>query len=160
MEYYKTNRQGKRSKRFHIEIPPDEKGRAYPFHRSIIDEGNWRELKPTAMALYPVMRNLGKFDLEKYLWEEEIEEDGLYDQFDEIYKSREYDFCESSIAELSGLAGVSRRSIKCALISLEECFLIETFEQGIWKVFLQPRSYFNRRFLNKKIMRAYRYEAV
>ena len=62
--HYITSR-GHHSKEFHLRIPnPGEKGRCFPFYKWIIESGIWQNLKPTAQALYPVMRNFAFFDIE------------------------------------------------------------------------------------------------
>ena len=58
---YLTKR-GKWSKNFHLKLPVQNRGHAFPFHRVLLEYGIWRELIPTAKAIYPVMRYFSFFD--------------------------------------------------------------------------------------------------
>ena len=51
MERYITSR-GHRSRKFMCKVPKFERGKVFPFHRSILDKGQWAMMKPTAQALY------------------------------------------------------------------------------------------------------------
>jgi hypothetical protein len=158
VQHYITAR-GKRAKRFQLKLPPtEERGRAFPFHKSIIEGGNWSMLKPTAQALYPVMRSFGYFDFQTYcdLYDLEYEPG----DFDEIYRERKCDFCEAEVGIMAKYAGISLRSISNALEDLQARNLIEAIginDEGNfqWKVFLKPHRYFKRSFLNQKVMERY-----
>ena len=85
----------------------------FPFYKSLIDDGKWRQLKPSAQALYPVMRCLG----------------------DDLSFDEEYDYCRERKKVLADYAGISRTSIQAALRSLESANLIKPIDGGFaWKV--------------------------
>jgi len=147
--YYLTKR-GKRGKRFLLKFPPKrEKGRAFFFFRGIMDGGIWRELKPSAQALYPVMRYFARYDD----GEDETLDD--LDTFDERYEKRKWESCSAKIKELEKYSGINRRSIHEALRSLEKNFLIETDADGAgektWKVYIEPKKYWKASFLNQSL---------
>lgn len=147
-QYYLTRR-GKRGKSFQITFPPKGvKGRTFFFYRGIIDGGIWCELKPVAQALYPVMRYFSRYDAE----EDENEEAS---DFDELYAARQSELCSAEIGELAKYSGIDRRSVATAVKSLEENFLLEPSldESGekIWKVYLNPKTYWKASYLNRKL---------
>ena len=149
----------KRLKRFDIKLPQEAiKGKTFPFYQVVLEYGLWRELKPTAKALYPAMRCFSQFDLEIYLDIEGDEEKSHLD-FDEVYADREYDFCSENKKTLADFAGIHRNSINDALSNLEKNYLIErNTNWKLWKVYLQSKdgAYWKRSFLNKKIARSFR----
>lgn len=156
--HYITAR-GKRSRRFYLKLPStDDKGRAFAFHRCIVDGGNWLLLKPTAQALYPVMRHFGFFDFRAYCDLYEI--DCKPDNFDEVYKARGYDFCEAEVGIMAEHAGISTGSMAEALKNLQDCFLIEPMGavEGVsgWRVFLRPAETFEPADLNRGVMERHR----
>lgn len=165
VNHYITKK-GRRAKRFHVKLPnqPD-RGTAFPFHRMIIDGGNWSLLKPTARALYPVMRYFGYFDIDLHM---EIDDpDGVaeYTDFEEVYKGRDCDYCEAERGLLAELAGISPRSMREALQDLKRHDLVAAIppnEMGIsgWKVFLYPPRYYKRAYLNQKTLETYRNECM
>lgn len=129
----------------------------FPFHHEIIDGGNWRYASLAAKALYPVLRqraglyaNEGISDIS---WDGWIDED----EFDEHLKARSWDILRKShyddINELSGEAGISRRSFFNAMGSLKEVGLVEEFPEvrGAWKVYLKPPIYFKRDYIKDEL---------
>lgn len=143
IDNYVTKR-GQRSKKFCILKPPQVPGRAFPFHRQILESGNWLHLLPSAQALYPVMRCFSFFDYDVsqlYLCQEDDNE--MYGaEFNEIYQSRQWDFCEAEKSVLAKYAGITPKSMYQALSSLETNFLIEPYADEYhngWKVTLQRR---------------------
>ena len=155
VEHYITRR-GRRSKRFHFGLPPIEKGRSFPFHKCIIEGGNWRELTPTAQALYPVMRFWGYFDYEAY---EEADQKTEICDFDEVYKKRTFDYCEADIGKMAMQANIkSRTSMSEAFRNLEKHFMIESKGNHRWKVFLIPTHHWKRDYLNGQVLNAYKSE--
>jgi len=155
-EYHEyISKRGRRAKKFKVELPRYEKGKAFPFYQYVLESGAWREAKPSAKALYPVMRAYGYFDVEKYAIQEDLEEwEGS--MFEEIYRDRLYDFCEAEKPILTTYAGIDRTSLDGALNSLSHCVLIDENESG-WKVFLRTKDnmIFKSDFLNEKIRKAY-----
>ena len=155
-DYY-LSRRGKRAKKFLVDIPSNEKrGSAFPFYKFIIEAGIWRELRPSAKALYPVLRHFGFFDINLYAELEDIE----ISDFEEVYPDRKYDFCEAELGVLAKSANIHRNSVNPALSDLERNFLIEPLiEYSGWKVFLKSmdNTIWKRDYLNKKILRSYRH---
>lgn len=79
-------------------------GNKFIFHTCIIDSGIWAKLDPRAKALYIVMRSTAKFNGRLYCKVEGItysEEDW----FDEGYRNRKWDICETSLTELCRMVG-------------------------------------------------------
>ena len=141
-----TTRRGRKAKRFHLKMPPKEKGRSFPFHKQIIEGGNWSQLKPSAAALYPVMRYYGYFDELTY-------DVTVFENY--TFTERTHDFCEAETLLMAKYAGITRNSIHQALANLQDCCLIEPVDRGNgreWKVFLRPPKYYKRDYLNEKTM--------
>ena len=148
IENYVTRR-GRRSKRYIISKPPKDKGRAFPFYKSIFETGLWLHLKPSAQALYPVMRHFGFFDLERY------DKEGEYQvsDFDEVYKDRTYDFCDAEVNVLAEYAGITTRSVYNAFKSLEH----EALFRHPNEVIIHPQSLYTRPDLNEKTREKYQH---
>ena len=150
-----TTRRGRRSKKFKLSLPKNPKpGESFPFHKYILESGNWCQSKPSAKALYPVMRYFGFFDIETYLnLEDENDEYSLTD-FQEVYPRRKWDNCQAEKMILADYAGIDRRSINTALDSLEKCGLIKPYEGEGWLVYLKSKDnlIFTRAFLNNQLM--------
>lgn len=157
MNYYHT-KNGRRSKKFHIELPSKNNNDSFPFYKFLLESGAWCELKPSAQALYPVMRYFSFFDLDFY---SEIEGfDAEPGEFNEIYKNRKFDYCHARKDFMAELSGLNTRSIYRSLIDLEENSLIEKVDFETWKIFLLTKDFtiFKRSYLNQKIIDAYRHE--
>jgi hypothetical protein len=76
ISHYLTKR-GKRANKYYLKLPAaNVKGRSFPFNKFILESGQWKEMKPTAKALYPVMRCFGFFNIDVYA---EIEGLDLYE---------------------------------------------------------------------------------
>lgn len=154
IEKYITKR-GRHSKRFSCKIPEYKKGAIFPFHREILLGGNWSLLKPTAQALYPVMRHFGYADYYEY-WE--TAEEGTKQEMDvpdwntDDFKNREFDFCEAEPSILCEYAHISRRSYNEAINDLEKHFLIKS-DKGKFLVYLRPPMYYKRDGLNKTLIK-------
>jgi len=133
---------------YQIDFPEQKKGIMFPFHKSIIESGNWSLLTRSAKALYPVMRAFS-------FWE-----DNLTDQFDiDDYKEREYDFVNAERDVLNDHAGIHGSTFYKALHSLQENYFIEDI--GInggyktWKVFLRPKRGYEAEYMNKLVLKRY-----
>jgi hypothetical protein len=146
-------RRGRRSKRYIIERHK-ERGRCFPFYREVFEAGNWLHLKPSAQALYPVMRHYGYFDVHDY--DTDLSPNDFFED-SENFRAREYEFCEAEIDILAEYAGITKRSVYDAIKNLEQCKLIEKDDYGGWKVFLHPQGWYERSYLNQKIIRKYRH---
>jgi hypothetical protein len=142
-----TTKRGVRAIRYRLQLPDKrERGRTFFFKHVIIDGGIWRELKPAAQALYPVMRYFGRYDY----WEDENE----VDDFDERYANREWELCNADNGQLAKHAGIDRHTVADAMKSLKENFLIEPHVDGngqkAWKVFIKPAYTWKASYLNKR----------
>ena len=128
-------RRGHKGKKFHVSLPPpqhitnfsgsDTKA-PFPFHSSIIDScwGCWKNLTPSAKALYPVMRYFAF-----------TENDNK-----EEYLKRDFDCCEAESDVLAEYAGITTKSVKSAISSLAANDLLEEIEEShgtSWYVYLR-----------------------
>jgi hypothetical protein len=154
IEPYVTGR-GRRSKRFIFETIRREKGRHFPFHKSIIEGGNWSLLKPTSQAIYPVMRYYGFFNINSYQ-EQYPDSFESPEDFNDDFANRECDFCEAEPKLITEMAGISYRSYREDLKDLQKHFLIEEMDDSTLKVFLHPPRYYPREDLNREILRKYK----
>jgi hypothetical protein len=156
-DYYLSKR-GRRAKSFKVKLPPANfRGSAFPFFKFILEAGLWREIRPSAKALYPVMRYFGYFDIGLYAQIEDLE---IYEgDYDEVYPARKFDICEAELGVLAAYAGIHRNSLNSALRNLESDSLIEPINHYSWKVFLRSKDnkILKRDYLNKKIMRSYKH---
>jgi len=144
-QHYLT-RQGKRGKRFRIEFAPkNEKGRSFFFHRGIIDGGIWCELKPTAQAIYPVLRYFARYD------DDYDEDDDPPSEFIERYATRSWEMCSAEVVQLAKYAGVERHTVSEAMKNLQENFLLEPNGCGEWRVYIIPAKYWRAGYLNQKL---------
>jgi hypothetical protein len=152
IENYVTRR-GRRSKKYIISKPPEDKGRAFPFYKSIFETGLWLHLKPSAQALYPVMRHFGFFELERY------DKAGEYQvsDFDEVYKDRIYDFCYSTVDVLAEYAGITPRSVYNAFENLANGKLLNLHQDFIKEVIIHPQHSHNRSYLNGQTKKKYKH---
>jgi len=155
-----TSKRGRSSKKFTCKIPQYEKGKMFPFHRDILEGGNWAMLKPTAQALYPVMRFFGYADYEEYfgIVDAEKDDEQIASDMDfswETFKYREFDFCEAEPSTLCKYAGISRRSYAEATKDLEKHFFIAKKPDETWKfmVYLHPPKYYKREFMHKEAIK-------
>lgn len=149
IEKYITKR-GRHAKRFSCKIPEYKKGAIFFFHRDILLGGNWSLLKPTAQALYPVMRHFG-------YWETAEEEIDVPDWNTDYFKNREFDFCEAEPSALCEYAHISRRSYSEAIKDLKKRFMIKSDKDSEGKprflVYLHSPMYYNRDILNKILIK-------
>jgi hypothetical protein len=162
-EYYHT-KLGKRSKRHHLILPRSgmvpldmmDKGQTFPFHRVIIEYGNWSLLLPTAQALYPVMRCFGYFDVDIY-YEHVDESLSFSDDDTTLFSERKCDFCKTDYGLLARYAGIDRHYITRAINDLIDKSLLAPINDyngnRIFKVYLHPHRYYKVSFLNEQLMK-------
>lgn len=148
-DHYLT-RHGKRGKKFLIKFPPtDEIGRSFFFHRGIIDSGIWRELSPSAKALYPVMRYFSKYDI----YEDHDAEDMC--DVPTYYGKRKWELCNAENGQIAKYAGINRHTVKEAVENLKNNFLIQPYvtemNEKTTKVFLIPEKLWKPSYLNQKL---------
>lgn len=141
-----------------------ERGRSFPFHKAIIEGGNWAQLSPSAKTLYPVLRTYSRFDLELagLIEPEKYEQFGL--DVAAAYPMRDMEFFdpfdENGADRLKGIARVAgisdSKTITRAIQSLAACELVE------WRqdykslvVFLIPRRTFKADLLNAEVQKRY-----
>lgn len=145
---YPTKR-GKRGKKFQIDLPPKgQTGRSFFFYRGIIDSGLWSELKPTAQSLYPTMRYFARYE-EEFEFEETLEDD--VSDFKERFNNRTYEICKAEIGQLAKFAGIDRRRVGDVISNLEKNFLVESFENDEYRVYLKPPKVWQAGYLNEKL---------
>jgi hypothetical protein len=103
---------------YSLDFPRVGKRGYFPFHKSLIESTKWSQLKPSAKALYPVMRCFG-----------------YNDSYGRNY--RPHDYCDRKKGYLAEFAGINRKSIPTALESLLTVGLIKPVERhAAWKVFI------------------------
>ncbi len=155
---YITSR-GRRSKKFYLAAPPRKPGRAFPFYRCVLEKGLWQALTPTAQALYPVMRTFGFFDQDMYRSFDDP--DFKEEDFDRVYRERDFDYCEADPLQLVLHAGISRQSLEAALRSLEKNNLVQVADRDpsghpwLWRVYFKTKSWYPRDLLNDRIAKRY-----
>jgi len=140
------NSRGVRGNVFNLSLPNIKiRGRAFPFHRSIVLGGNWANLTPSAKSLYPVLRHLAFYDFNTGQTE--------WDNSD--FGERLYDSCEADYSVMAEYAGISIWTVRDALDSLRENFLLERpGEDEIgWRVYLRPTRFFDADDLNRNASR-------
>jgi hypothetical protein len=160
IERYVTGR-GHRGIKYHLDIPPEERGRSFSFYKCIVAGGNWSQLTPGAHSLYPVMQAFSFFDSEEYSYIEDTEyghdiqsmiEDGEY-------QNRVYDFCNADIDVLADFAGIGKKTAITSLTQLEDHFLIEQAssidDRDTWKIFRTPPKIYKADWLNGEASRRY-----
>lgn len=145
---------------YEIILPARQSTAKFKFHKAIIDSGTWRELSPSAKALYPAMRTLSHFnpeDLDEYAPEFDYEK---FNFQDEVYSYRQYDFCTETKAELCRRAGIDRKSFETSLENLIEIGLVSpgTGDRGneYWKVNFYPIRNWKQDYLNEKVKRLFK----
>lgn len=149
---------GRRAKKFHIESSPPESLLSFPFFICLLEKGLWQHLRPSAHALYPVMRHFGFFDLQTYRRYNHGNEEG----FTEELANRDYDYCIATREQLFAHAGISKQTLAPAFNSLEACELIKPLDKDpggqtfLWKVFFKTGCWFPRELLNDKISKRYK----
>ena len=142
----KTTARGRQQYWYRVTFPPRERGRSFPFHKAIIDGGNWRLLKPTAQALYPVLRTFSHVCVEDVM----EEADCSYVEINEYFGS-------VSIAEFEGdwdtacrYSGISGRSVDNAATSLIERGLL-SFDDDRCLVYRKPKHTYKAAYLNAHV---------
>lgn len=121
----------------------EHKGNQVYFHTCIIDSGIWAGLRPRAKALYLVMQITAEQDQDLYSSVESSETGECYEEMErhEYLRSRRWDVCSLSMAELCRLADIDRRGIQSVLEELEHHRLRLIERVGRWtKVYLRPRT--------------------
>jgi len=103
---------------YSLDFPRVGKKGYFPFHKSLITNMKWSQLKPSAKALYPVMRCFG-----------------YNDSYGRNY--RPHDYCDRKKGYLAEFAGITRKSIPSALESLLTVGLLKPVKRhSAWKVFI------------------------
>lgn len=130
----------------------NERNSWFPFHRCIIQGGNWALLSPSAKAVYLTMRYWACYDM----FSEQVSKDGSG------FANRAHEKCDALRKVLAECAGVSTRSVSNALKDLAKHGLIqraqeiedygEYFEPAddVWCVYLRPLHTYERAWLNQQ----------
>jgi len=153
---YVTKR-GRRSKKFFLELPTrSDNGQAFPVYKLTFEMGYWLKLLPSAQALYPVIRRFSYFELDLYNELEDQEGPDVADFFREDYSTRKYDFCNADRGIMAERAGITIRSMRGALESLQKGLLIEPVDGDTWKVYFRlPPTRWTPGHLNQRVMKAH-----
>ena len=159
-DHFEMKKTKKGKKIYFLNLPSENiYNETFPFFQYVLESGAWRQLKPTAQALYPVMRCLAYFlkDLYKHL--EGLE--GLEDDEKITFAKRKYEFLKTSDytkKQLAEYAGISQNSMSEALQELERNWLIESVDGG-WKIYLKTKDmeYYTRKYLNECVKKSYKY---
>lgn len=136
------NSRGVRGNLFNLRLPNFKtKGRAFPFHQAIILGGNWANLTPSAKSLYPVLRHLAFYD----------HNTGQTEWDNSDFGERLFDSCEADQSVMAEYAGISTWTVRDALDSLRENFLLESPGDGEigWRIYLRPIHFFDSNDLNR-----------
>lgn len=141
VERYVTRR-GRRSWRLKFTQQPSGRGSWMAFHTSIMHGGNWgnfRDITPSAHALYPVLLAFSYFA-----------HDLASDDSDEIpdYGRHSFEFCEAEYSVLREYSGLSRNTLVSAFNSLERVSLVEYDSENGWKVYRRPSHRFKCKYMN------------
>jgi len=155
--HYYTTARGRRSKKFRLRLLARDHDKYFFFHRSILEGGNWRMLRPSAKALYPSMRCFSFYGFD--------EDEGMASDDQEnrdFYGQRGFDYCRAQVHLLSEKAGITRSRFYTALSSLEEHFLVEEAQlsngEPVWKVYHYPTRHYEREGLNRQLKKTFRSE--
>lgn len=153
--FYNTCK-GKRGRTYQLSLPrvKENNGQAFPFHRIIVEGGNWAQLLPSAKALYVAMRYFGYFD--EYLYQEY--HDGNFSFYDDEggeFGDRKCDFCCADYNQLARYAGIHRNQVGNAIKDLIKHHMAERFiddDKKLFKVYLKPPKYYKTSYLNEQLM--------
>lgn len=148
---FKMTAQGRKSKRFTLSLPSD-RDKVFFFHKFLLTGGNWRLLKAISKAVYPVLRVFSAWDKE----EAEEGEDGMEDDYKDLYASRQWEYSEVESGIIAKYAGIARQNVQIAIHDLEDKCLVERVDRR-WKVYLSPPKYFKRDFLNEQVIKSFGY---
>lgn len=154
-QFYKTGK-GKRGRKYQLSLPRAkvDDGQAFPFHRIIVEGGNWAQLLPSAKALYVGMRYFGYFD--EYLYHEYQDENFSFcDDEGGVFGDRKCDFCCADYIRLARYAGIHRNQVGKVINNLiEHCLAERIIDDGreLFKVYLRPPKYYKTSCLNEQLM--------
>jgi hypothetical protein len=117
-------------------------------------------LRPSAQALYPVLRTFAFFDPEAY--------DGSPDDsWWKSYRNRKFDFVNMDFDVMAEYAGITERSLDSALNSLSEHDLLAEVDEATeydldfysefptWAVYVDPEYRYKRDYLNELTAKRY-----
>ncbi len=149
----KINAKGMRTKTYVID---QNKTPMFPFHKSILESGIWRELSTgnnskAAHAVYCVCRAYGFQDAGLYN-ESENTDFAYADFWAEIYPIRRYDFLQADIDVIAEKAGVSINTAKKAMDALMDLWML-SWDNGAdcYRVLIKPPKYFTREYINAEL---------
>lgn len=149
----KINAKGMRTKMYVID---QDKTLMFPFHKSILESGIWRELSTgnnskSAHAVYCVCRAYGFQDVDLFN-ETEKTDHGEDDFWTDVYPYRDFDFLEAHLDVIAEKAGVSINTAQKAMNALMELWLLEFDELAYcYRILFTPKKYFKREYLNSEL---------
>ena len=153
----RITRRGHTSNYYLIKEPSPEYLQTIWFSHAYINGGNWSQLTPVAKAIFPVLKHFAWWDIDLYCGLEDLEYSPIENS--EIYRDRDYDFMNAEESIICEFAGISRRSLSDAYESLVSQDLIKFLgvDDGkrVWKVFVKPKEYYKRDWLNQESERRY-----
>lgn len=155
IDKYVTSR-GKRANKYHISFPSmEQRGKSFPFYKSIITGANWRLCSPASHAVFPVMHCFSQFDFLIYAADEDLE---TYDD-PELFKERKYQYCCADIDVIAEYAGITLITAQKSIEELEYFHLIEYTEDYLdapaWKVYYHSPYNYVCDELNERIRKRY-----
>jgi hypothetical protein len=146
LDHWTTTRR-KRACSYFITPAPQKKGMTIRLAKAFFEGQNWSNLSSTAQAVYPVMLAFSYLEFqvfESINYAEGIELELEANEFftNGEYEKRDFDVAEPDYHSLAESAGISYRSVKSALQSLEENYFIAPTVDDVgneyWKVFRLP----------------------
>lgn len=159
LDHWTTTR-GKRACKYFVNPAPNKKGMTIRLSKAFFEGQNWSRLSSTAQALYPVMLAFSYFDFDIYesiMYAEDVELESQASEFftNGDYEDRDFDIADPDYDSLAEYSGISYRSVKSALNSLEESYFISPTNDGegdeYWKVLRLPSYIFHTK---KKVSKA------
>jgi len=153
-----VNSHGKRALRYRVPPTPQKKGRAFAFHRALLDGGHWLVASDAAKALYLTMRHFGFYNHEEAMGDETAETDSM-----DSYQQRTFESCEADVGVLADASGLSRQAVYSALDARQEhslvsAHLVVRLDAASWRVMLKPQRIFKREWLNEVVQKRYKAE--
>lgn len=128
----------------------------FPFHKSILETGVWRELSmgwnsKAAHAVYCVCRAYGFQDAGLYNDSENTNFTDV-DFWAEVYPKRGYDFLQADIDVIAEKGGVTINTAKKAMdVLMDSCMLSWDDGADCYRVFIKPPKYFTREYINAEL---------
>ena len=130
---------------------PKITGQDFRVFSSVVFGGNWRQLTPTAKALYITLLGLGKWDVNQSNIAADVED---YYSMSIEYGERAFDTVHDNTKTICHYAGIATRSFQSAFDSLDcACLAKEVCTNAGYaiNVYIRPPYKFKKSFLEKQI---------